>query len=127
MIFDIYEPNLANRASNFRYDFMAAKRHNQSEWSSKNEREKAREPLSFLYCAQQDKKKSSSFTMAVIQETNDDIPQQPHREVVVNTNIAESEAEESDVDEEHEENNEEGNVVVDSRRQCVYIHAFCIA
>lgn len=47
--------------------------------------------------------------MAVIQETNDDTHQKPTKEVVVNTNIAESDAEESEVDEEHEENNEEGN------------------
>ena len=47
--------------------------------------------------------------MAVIQETNDDTHQSPIKEVVVNTNIAESDAEESEADEEHEENNEEGS------------------
>lgn len=63
--------------------------------------------------------------MAVIQETNDDVPQQNHKEVVVNTNIAESEAEESEVDEEHEENSEEGNIL-DNDRRCVYVCVFML-
>lgn len=64
--------------------------------------------------------------MAVIQETNDDIPQQQNKEVVVNTNIAESEAEESEVDEEHEENNEEGKLKITLGDVSVCIHALLI-
>lgn len=64
--------------------------------------------------------------MAVIQETNDDIPQQQNKEVVVNTNIVESEAEESEVDEEHEENNEEGKFKITLGDVSVCIHTLLV-
>lgn len=71
----------------------------------KKAREPQKRPLSlYFYCSA-----NLYIIMAVIQETNDDTHQKPTKEVVVNTNIAESDAEESEVDEEHEENNEEGN------------------
>lgn len=103
---------------------VVAKRHGERERSGKLK--KAREPQKrppFSCTAQQ---KSLLSIMAVIQETNDDIPQQQNKEVVVNTNIAESEAEESEVDEEHEENNEEGKLKITLGDVSVCIHALLI-